>query len=91
MRKLRKLRKLSSIVNKYVFNDFQLSDYRIRRWYIVVDSDTIVHLVNRFVADEVSNVIDRGFANMVDEVIFREFPLSSLERLRITESILEEL
>lgn len=44
-----------------------------------------------FVAERVSNVIDRRVANMVDDVILSEFPFSSYKRLLITESILKEL
>ena len=44
-----------------------------------------------FVAERVSNVIDRRVANRVDDVILSEFPFSSSKRLNITESILEEI
>jgi hypothetical protein len=44
-----------------------------------------------FVAERVSNVVDRRVANRVDDVVLSEFPFSSSERLLVTESILKEL
>jgi hypothetical protein len=46
---------------------------------------------NRFVAEVVSNIIYRRVANMVDLVVVSRFPLGSLERLEVTERILNEL
>ena len=77
------MRKLSSIVDRYVFNDFQLSDCRKRRWYIDVDSDVIVHSYIKFPVYLI-------FRNFKEPRVY-EGSLSSLERLRIAESILEEL
>ena len=44
-----------------------------------------------FVAERVSNVVDRRVANRIDDVVLSEFPISSSERLLVTESILKEL
>ena len=44
-----------------------------------------------FVAERVSNVIDRRVADMVEDVVLFKFPISSSKRLNITESILKEL
>ncbi len=75
--------KFMELIDDYVFNDFQLSDYKIRRWYIDVESDTIVYSYIKF-------PIYLIFRNLKDPIVY-EVSLSSLERLKIVELILEEL
>ena len=74
---------LHRLADDFEFNDFQLSDCRIRRYWIGVEADTMVHAYLKF-------PIYWTFRNLKDMECY-EGSLSSFKRLLITESILEEL
>ena len=80
MRNFRRLR------DDFVFNDFELADMSFSRNYIYIEGAGGGGAIYRHLKWEIWGIF-RNFKN----IEFYEGSLSSFERLRITESILEEL